>query len=96
MVPPLRVVSYLNNSLIQDVEDEGEVVTGLEGKRVDVLSHHICAPRICLYCAEHRRIHCVSRVDSEIEVAKTQSWRFLQVETHSVNKRNAMQENKYR
>ena len=67
------VVSYLNIGFIQDVEDEGEVVTGLEGKRVDVLSHHICAPRICLYCAEHRRIHCVSRVDSEIEVAKTQS-----------------------
>ena len=42
----VRSVSYLNIGFIQDVEDEGEVVAGLEGKRVDVLSHHVCAPRI--------------------------------------------------
>ena len=67
------VVSYLNIGFIQDVENECEVVAGPEGKGVNVLSHHLCAPRICLYCVEHRRIHCVCRVDSEIEVAKTQS-----------------------
>ena len=96
MVPPLRVVSYLNNSLIQDVEDEGEVVAGPEGKGVDVLSHHLCAPHICLYCVEYRRIYCVSRVDSEIEIAITRRGRFHQEETQSVNKRSAMQHNKYR
>ena len=96
MVPPLRVVSYLNIGFIQDVENECEVVAGPEGKGVNVLSHHLCAPRICLYCVEHRRIHCACRVDSEIEVAIARRGRFHQVETDSVNKRNAMQQNKCR